>query len=177
LPGGDRYMDGTWANISNYAIFWSSSEFDNGFAWWRDLGYNITACYSGYYSKRDGFSIRCVKDTGPDSDGDGVVDAADNCPNVYNPGQEDANHDGIGDACCCVGRRGNVDCQGVYPEEVDISDLSALVNYLTGGGYILPCPNEADIDASGGTDPIDISDLSSLVSFLTGGTFVPPNCP
>ena len=34
-----------------------------------------------------------------DSDGDGVPDATDNCPKVANPGQADANNDGIGDAC------------------------------------------------------------------------------
>jgi dienelactone hydrolase len=34
-----------------------------------------------------------------DTDGDGVVDQADNCPNVSNPGQADADGDGIGDAC------------------------------------------------------------------------------
>jgi hypothetical protein len=30
---------------------------------------------------------------------DGWVDSEDNCPNVYNPLQEDGNNDGIGDAC------------------------------------------------------------------------------
>lgn len=34
-----------------------------------------------------------------DSDGDGVVDRDDNCPDVSNPDQADTNGDGIGDAC------------------------------------------------------------------------------
>jgi hypothetical protein len=34
-----------------------------------------------------------------DDDGDGVLDAVDNCPWTYNPLQEDANGNGIGDAC------------------------------------------------------------------------------
>ncbi len=36
-----------------------------------------------------------------DSDGDGVFDDADNCPNAPNPGQEDADGDLKGDACDC----------------------------------------------------------------------------
>jgi len=35
----------------------------------------------------------------PDSDGDGVLDAADNCPLVSNADQTDTDGDGIGDAC------------------------------------------------------------------------------
>lgn len=35
----------------------------------------------------------------PDVDQDGVPDAEDNCPNVPNPDQADADGDGIGDAC------------------------------------------------------------------------------
>ena len=35
----------------------------------------------------------------PDADGDGVADAADDCPRVPNPDQRDTDGDGIGDAC------------------------------------------------------------------------------
>jgi hypothetical protein len=34
-----------------------------------------------------------------DADNDSVGDACDNCPNVYNPFQEDSDGDGVGDAC------------------------------------------------------------------------------
>jgi hypothetical protein len=35
----------------------------------------------------------------PDTDGDGIPDSADNCPNVPNPNQLDCNGNGIGDVC------------------------------------------------------------------------------
>jgi len=84
-------------------------------------------------------------------------------------GAADANHDGIGDACCCSGERGNVNQTGI----VDLADLSALVSYLTGGGYAPGCTNEANVNASG---IVDLADLSALVSYLTGGGYVLPNC-
>ena len=34
-----------------------------------------------------------------DRDGDGIVNHRDNCPYISNPGQEDANGDGVGNAC------------------------------------------------------------------------------
>jgi hypothetical protein len=34
-----------------------------------------------------------------DNDGDGVPNLADNCPLIANPGQQDSNGDGVGDAC------------------------------------------------------------------------------
>ena len=71
---------------------------------------------------------------------------------------------------CCSGTRGNVNMTGI----VDLSDLSSLVSYLTGGGYHLPCAEEANINGIG---IIDLSDLSALVSYLTGGGYVLPTCP
>jgi len=48
-------------------------------------------------------NVSCTGGTNPpppaDSDGDGIVDTADNCPLVANPGQQDSDGDGIGDVC------------------------------------------------------------------------------
>lgn len=71
---------------------------------------------------------------------------------------------------CCVGTTGDVNKIDI----VDLSDLTALVSFLTGGGYILPCTAEANVNNIG---IVDLADLTALVSFLTGGGFVLPNCP
>jgi hypothetical protein len=74
--------------------------------------------------------------------------------------------------CCiqeCVGVTGNVNGTG----GVDLADLSALVSYLTGGGYVLPMPGEANVNKVGA---IDLADLSALVNYLTGGGYVLPDC-
>ena len=126
-------------------------------------------------------SLLCV-----DSDGDGYGDPEhtenmcddDNCPTDYNPGQEDA--DGIppGDACCCVGLRGNVN--GDVDDVLNISDITYLVEYLFGVplGPIPPCPNEGNANGDG-NELINISDISYLVEFLFGVPLgpAPPPCP
>ncbi|MEW6051890.1 MAG: thrombospondin type 3 repeat-containing protein [Candidatus Zixiibacteriota bacterium] len=72
---------------------------------------------------------------------------------------------------CCTGTTGNLD--GDPSDLIDISDLSAMVDYLFFGGSISSCFEENDID---GSLSVDIADLSLLVDYLFfGGTL--PNCP
>jgi len=41
----------------------------------------------------------CHSAASSDPDGDGILSSVDNCPNLFNPSQEDEDHDGIGDLC------------------------------------------------------------------------------
>ena len=75
----------------------------------------------------------------------------------------------LSELSCCDGYRGNLNMLGI----VDLSDLSALVSYLTGGGFELPCNDAANVNGAG---IVDLTDLSSLVSYLTGGGYALPNC-
>jgi hypothetical protein len=55
----------------------------------------------------------------PDADGDGVSDAADNCPAVPNQGQEDLDDDGLGDVCD--------NCAAVANADQDPADACGLL--------------------------------------------------
>nr|NQU90039.1 hypothetical protein [Bacteroidota bacterium] len=61
LSGGARSPDGNFGNLTNYAYFWSSSEFNSSFAWFRDLNYGYTSVGRGD-AESYGFSARCVQD-------------------------------------------------------------------------------------------------------------------
>ena len=62
LPGGYRFYNGNFDDIGAYGYWWSSSEDDTDYAWYRYLG-NGTGYVNSYYSnKRVGFSVRCLRD-------------------------------------------------------------------------------------------------------------------
>jgi uncharacterized protein (TIGR02145 family) len=63
LPGGYRYGSGDFSSVGYSGYWWSSSEYDTSYAWYRGLGYsNGGASQSGSFSKRNGFSVRCLRD-------------------------------------------------------------------------------------------------------------------
>ncbi|MBI4473545.1 MAG: PKD domain-containing protein [Acidobacteria bacterium] len=63
----------------------------NGYQW------DSSATYSNGLADTDGDGTPNCSD--PDIDNDGVLNASDNCPAVANPGQQDSNGNGVGDAC------------------------------------------------------------------------------
>ena len=66
------------------------------------------------------------------------------------------------DPCCCLERRGNVDCS--ESEDPDISDITRLIDHLYLSHIELCCFSEADADGSGGYP--DISDITAVISYL-----------
>jgi hypothetical protein len=89
-----------------------------------------------------------------DADGDGVLDCNDNCPNTYNPGQEDSypppGGNGCGDAC---------ECEGNFDDDNDQDGTDASTFKKDFGRSVLknPCSNalpcngdfECDTDVDG----------------------------
>jgi len=62
LPGGYRYSYGDYNAIGNHGYWWSSSEKNTYDAWYRYLGTNYGDANRFYSVKRDGFSVRCLRD-------------------------------------------------------------------------------------------------------------------
>ncbi|HEX7410995.1 MAG TPA: FISUMP domain-containing protein [Bacteroidales bacterium] len=62
LPGGYRFGNGNFYDLTNYAYFWSSTEYSSTDAWPRYLDYHLEGVYRDYYYKTYGFSARCVHD-------------------------------------------------------------------------------------------------------------------
>ena len=60
----------------------------------------------------------------PDTDGDGIVDSADNCPAIANPSQADCDSDGTGDVCEIASGSPDIDSNG-RPDECQTITLVA----------------------------------------------------
>jgi uncharacterized protein (TIGR02145 family) len=61
LPGGNRSNDGFYGGIGYYGYWWSSSEFDWEYDWFRYLS-NGSGYARDEYGEKDGFSVRCLRD-------------------------------------------------------------------------------------------------------------------
>ncbi len=79
-------------------------------------------CPDDPYKTQPGICGCGVADT--DSDDDGTPDCNDNCPDNYNPVQEDSNSNNIGDVC---------ECEGDSEPDGDVDGVD-LVHEIIGGG-------------------------------------------
>ena len=62
LPSGSRGFFGEFFDIGNGGNWWSSTETDTNEAWYQDLANNYCRMGRGRYSKREGYSVRCLGD-------------------------------------------------------------------------------------------------------------------
>jgi hypothetical protein len=74
---------------------------------------------------------------------------------------------------CCVGRTGDANGEGVYPDEVTLGDIMLLVDvkFVSGDCTKLACIAEADVNQDGGDNPncddhVTLGDIMTLVDFL-----------
>ena len=100
-----------------------------------------------------------------------ALDSSDNCPDRSNPSQADTDGDGIGDACCCIGNRGDVNGDG---DDATVLDMTYIIDRIFRGGALPDCPVEADLDLNGTS--ADILDLTYLINFIFRGGFPPGLC-
>lgn len=61
LPKGMYGVNGSFNNIGKNAYWWSATEYGDVSAWGREVGFNEAGLFTGHGDKRDGLSIRCVK--------------------------------------------------------------------------------------------------------------------
>ncbi len=63
LPGGYRSsIDGTFIGLGKYALFWTASEKDDEYAWYRYLCCNNSDIVRLFSFKNDGFSVRLIRE-------------------------------------------------------------------------------------------------------------------
>ena len=62
IPGGFRTSNGDFNLIGYHGYWWSSSQFSTYDAWLRFLSFNYDNVYRVSISKKNGLSVRCLRD-------------------------------------------------------------------------------------------------------------------
>ena len=101
-----------------------------------------------------------------DADNDGVYNGNDNCPDDYNPNQEDDDSDGLGNVCddCnnLVFTGGNLDGD----DGLDIFDVLMLIDVILGANENTCLMEAGDMNGDG---YVNVLDVIGLVQMILGG--------
>jgi uncharacterized protein (TIGR02145 family) len=62
LPSAGRIHNGKFYGIGCFVLWWSSTDFDKGTAYFWEINYIDTYFYRDYTFKEAGMSVRCIKD-------------------------------------------------------------------------------------------------------------------
>jgi DNA-binding beta-propeller fold protein YncE len=103
-----------------------------------------------------------------DTDVDSWPDIIDNCPDDFNPLQEDLDSDGSGDSCDCCGLpignyTGNTDCS--TDGKVNLSDITKLIDAVYVSKVPLCCPQSGNTDGSLG-GAVNLSDITKVIDHV-----------
>ncbi len=130
-----------------------------------DLEVGDVVVVTGYLLNDDTLQVVSLVVITDDLDQDGWLNQEDNCPEVYNPEQEDSDGDGVGDACTDTDEDGAFDlednCPLVYnPGQQDLDEDGAgdacdedadgdLVADASDNCPLVANPDQADTDGDG----------------------------
>ncbi|MFH1699724.1 MAG: M43 family zinc metalloprotease [Candidatus Zixiibacteriota bacterium] len=93
----------------------------------------------------------------PDTDGDCITDALDNCPGTYNPDQADQNGNSIGDVCEYKCGDANSD------DQTNVGDAVFIINHAFKGG---PAPDPYEACDSNCDEACNVGDAVYLINHI-----------
>ena len=129
---------------------------DQGIVLYSQSGFNQSAIISVINSALENM----------DADNDGVYNGMDNCPDVYNPYQEDVDGDGVGDACdvcnSVVFYNGNLNGD----DAINIIDVIMLIDVILGIDTNVCSYESSDVNDD---DIVNVLDVIDLIQEILGG--------
>jgi hypothetical protein len=153
--------EGNFRRTLTSAVAGQSGDIDTAVALPNDAPQSGLATFEALGAKPDGAplllvgSVELAESGTADTDGDGVTDICDNCPNLQNVDQSDCDQDHVGDACAIASGTSRDDNRNELPDEcepsscvgdcdgghsVTVDEIITLVNVALGLAVPSACP-------------------------------------